>query len=155
MIKILFICHGNICRSPMAEFVFRSMVEDAGLTGRISAASAATSTEELGNPVHRGTVNKLKSVGIACEGKRSVQLKKLDYDRYDYFVCMDRRNIQNTLRILGADPERKVSLLMSFAASETDIADPWYTGDFDTTYEDVLKGCEGLLKHVCQRHRLS
>ena len=145
MIKILFICHGNICRSPMAEFVFRDMVIKRDLGDRFHIASAATSTEELGNPVNYGTVNKLKQYGISTAGKYAVQLKKKDYKEYDYLIGMEYRNIRNINRIIGSDPEHKVCRLLDFSDNPRDIADPWYTGNFDRTYDDIVEGCEGLL----------
>lgn len=148
MTKILFICHGNICRSPMAEFVFKDIAKKAGMGDEFSVASAATSYEEIGNPVHRGTAKILDRLGISYSGKRAVHLEKSDYAKYDYLVCMDSANVRNTLRIVGADPERKVHKLLEFADSCEDVADPWYTGNFERTYEDVLTGCEGLLKHI-------
>lgn len=146
IIKILFVCHGNICRSPMAEFVLKDIVARAGLTDRITVASAATSTEEIGNPVHRGTREKLRQYGISVAGKTAVQLKRSDYDRYDYLIGMDDWNIRNILRITGGDPDGKVSKLLAFAGRDGDIADPWYTGNFDETYDDVKAGCDGLMK---------
>ncbi len=148
MIKILFICHGNICRSPMAEFVMKDMVKRAGLEDNFYIASAATSTEEIGNPVHRGTREKLKSVGISTLGKQAVQLKRSDYAKYDYLIGMDNWNIRNMHRILGGDPEKKVFKLLEFAGSGAEVADPWYTGDFESTYRDVVMGCQGLLKQI-------
>lgn len=152
MIKILFICHGNICRSPMAEFVMKDLLAQENLTHQFTIASAATSTEEIwngvGNPVYPPARKKLAEHGISCEGKRAVQLTGADYDRYDYLIGMDRANIRNMTRMCGGDPERKISLLLSWAGVEKDIADPWYSGDFDTTYEDVLAGCQALLKKI-------
>ena len=151
MIKILFVCHGNICRSPMAEFVFRDLVQKRGMGNQLHIASAATSTEELGNPVHRGTGNKLKEYGISTAGKYAVQLKKKDYREYDYLIGMDDWNIRNMLRILGGDPEHKVYKLLDFSDNPRDIADPWYTGNFDRTYDDIMEGCEGFLKYLMER----
>lgn len=148
MIKILFVCLGNICRSPMAEFVFRDMIKKKGLESIISCASCATSTEEIGNPVHTGTKRKLREVGIATDGKVAVQLKKSDYEHYDYLLGMEQRNVTNMMRILGSDPEGKVKRLLDFSAHPRDIADPWYTGDFETTYQDVYEGCECLLEYL-------
>lgn len=145
MIKILFVCHGNICRSPMAEFVLKDMVKKVGKEKEYYIASAATSTEEIGNPVHRGTRKKLSSVGISTEGKYAVQMKKSDYDKYDYLIGMDEWNIRNMLRIAGGDPEHKIYRLLEFAGRDGEIADPWYTGDFDATYRDVVEGCRGFL----------
>lgn len=147
MIKILFVCHGNICRSPMAEYVMKYLVKKSGIKD-IYIASAATSTEELGNPVHRGTRNKLAQYGISVEGKYAVQMTKSDYDKYDYIIGMDSMNIRNIMRIIGNDPESKVSKLLSFANIDGDIADPWYTGNFDETYNDVIAGCRGLLDEI-------
>ena len=128
-IKVLFICHGNICRSPMAEFVMKKLVSDAGLTARFQIASAATSTEEIwngiGNPVYPPAKRELAKHGISCEGKRAVQLKKSDYDKYDYLIAMEERNRKNMLRILGKDAKNKVSLLLDYADEHGDIADPW------------------------------
>ena len=149
MINILFVCHGNICRSTMAEFVFRDMVNKQGLGSDFHIASAATSTEEIGNPVHPGTRKKLAEVGISTAGKYAVQMTKSDYSKYDYIIGMDTANIRNINRITGGDPENKVSLLLDFADGGS-IADPWYTGDFNATYRDVLRGCQGLLKHITE-----
>ncbi len=151
MIKILFICHGNICRSPMAEFVFRDLVQKRHMEDVFQIASAATSREELGNPVHYGTVQKLKEHGISTKGKYAVQLKKKDYALYDYLIGMENVNIRNILRIVGEDSECKVHRLLDFSRHPRDIADPWYTGDFDRTYDDVLEGCEGLLQYIIKR----
>ena len=151
MIKILFICHGNICRSPMAEFVMRDLVTKAGLGSQFHIASAATSTEEIGNPVHYGTRNKLREVGISTEGKYAVQMKRSDYKNYDYIIGMDSMNRRNILRMTGDDPEKKVYNLLEFAGESADIADPWYTGNFDRTYEDVLRGCKALLRHILEK----
>lgn len=146
MTKIVFICHGNICRSPMAEFVLKDMVKNAGIADDFLIESRATSTEEIGNPVHRGTTRKLSQFGISTAGKTAVQLRKADYEKYDYLICMDSANVRNTMRIVSSDPDGKISKLLSFAGEGGDIADPWYTGNFDETYDDVLRGCQGLLK---------
>ena len=147
MVKILFVCHGNICRSPMAEFVMKDMAERTGLD--LYIASAATSTEEIGNGVHYGTKRKLAEHGISCDGKRAVQMKKSDYDKYDYIIGMDDWNIRNINRIIGSDPDGKVYKLLGFAGGG-DIADPWYTHNFDVTYDDILRGCRGLVKTLTE-----
>lgn len=148
MIKVLFVCLGNICRSPMAEFIFKDMVEKAGLGRSFKIASAATSREEIGNPVHPGTRRILDSLGISCRGKHAVQVTRRDYEYYDYLIGMDSWNIRNMLRIFGSDTEGKIHKLLEFASRSEDVADPWYTGNFDVTYRDVLEGCEGLLEHI-------
>lgn len=148
MIKILFVCHGNICRSPMAEFVLKDLITNKGLSNSFHIASAATSTEEIGNPVHSGTRKKLQEYGIKTAGKCAIQLVKLDYDKYDYLIGMEQRNITNMNRILREDPENKIYRLLDFTDHPRDITDPWYTGDFDKTYNDVLEGCNGLLKFI-------
>lgn len=148
MIKILFVCHGNICRSPMAEFVLKDMVSKAGRQDEFLIRSAATSYEEIGNPVHRGTKNKLAEFGISVKGKQAVKLVRADYDEYDYIIGMDSANIRNMLREFGGDPEHKVHKLLEFAGEHGDIADPWYTGNFDETYDDVVRGCKGLLDRI-------
>ncbi len=153
MTNILFVCLGNICRSPMAEFVFRDLVQKRGLGERFSVASAATSTEELGNPVHPGTRRRLEREGISTYGKTAVQLCRRDYPKYDYLIGMEQRNLRGMLRILGEDPEGKVRRLLDFTDSPRDIADPWYTGDFDRTYDDVLEGCQGLLAYLLAEGR--
>ncbi len=153
MTKVLFVCLGNICRSPMAEFVFRDMVQKQGLADRFSVASAATSTEELGNPVHPGTQRRLAREGISTRGKTAVQLTRRDYQRYDYLIGMEQRNLSGMLRILGSDPAGKVHRLLDFTDRPRDIADPWYTGDFDRTYDDVVEGCRGLLAHLLEEGR--
>lgn len=151
MYKILFVCHGNICRSPMAEFVMKDIVKKAGRSDEFYIASCATSTEEMGNPVHHGTRRKLAEVGISCDGKRAVQLTKSDYNKYDYIIAMDEMNIRNIMRIIKSDPEGKVSLLLSHAGMSGSIADPWYTGNFNDTYRDVLLGCKALFNEIVSK----
>ena len=149
------VCHGNICRSPMAEFVLKDMVSRAGLADRFYIASAATSTEEIwngvGNPVYPPAREELARHGIGCEGKRAVQLTRNDYDKYDYLIGMDSANIRNMHRMLGGDPEGKVYRLLSFAGVERDISDPWYTGNFDETYRDVSLGCNAFLEYLREK----
>ena len=144
MIKILFICHGNICRSPMAEFVMRDLVERAGLADRFQIASAATSTEEIGRPVYPPARRELARHGIGCEGKRARQLQQEDYERWDLLIGMDRANLQGMRRICGGDRQEKLHLLMDYTARPGEVADPWYTGDFEATWKDVREGCAGL-----------
>ena len=151
MRKILFICHGNICRSPMAESVMTHLVKEAGLEREFLIASAATSREEIGNPVHYGTRQKLREVGVALIPHRAVQVTKQDYEKYDLLIGMDQWNIHNIERITGRDRDEKIHLLLSFAGESGDIADPWYTGNFDETYRDVLRGCQGLLEYCLKR----
>lgn len=154
MIKIMFVCHGNICRSPMAEFVLKDMVKRKGLEDKFYIASSATSTEEIGNPVHRGTKKKLAEYGISPDGKYAVQFKKSDYDNYDYIIAMDSFNIRNIMRIIGQDTDKKVFRLLDFLNKQGDIADPWYTGNFDDTYSDVKEGCEALLEYIMRESRV-
>ena len=152
MIKINFVCHGNICRSPMAEFVFKDMVKKAGIAEHFEICSSATSTEEIGNGVHYGTKRKLAEVGISADGKRAVQFKNADYSRFDYIVVMDSNNRRNLLKIIGNDTDSKVHKLLDFSLGG-DIADPWYTGNFDLTYDDVLRGCKGLLDFIMKHEK--
>lgn len=154
MIKILFICHGNICRSTMAQFVFQDMINQANLTNKFHIDSAATSREEIGNPPHHGTVNKLHEVGIPILPHRAVQMTKQDYKKYDYLIGMDEWNIRNMLRIVGKDPEKKIHMLLDFTQSPRAIADPWYTGNFDVTYDDVKEGCEAFLQYLKKEHNI-
>lgn len=151
-IKIKFVCHGNICRSPMAEFVMKKLVYEQGLSDDFNISSAATSTEEIyngiGNPVYPPARRELSKHGIGCEGKRAIQLKERDYDKYDLFICMDSNNIRNIKYIFNHDPESKIKKLMDYTDRKTDIADPWYTGDFETTYSDIYEGCTELLKKL-------
>lgn len=148
MIKVLFVCHGNICRSPMAEFLLKDMIKKEGLADRFVIASAGTSREEIGNPVHQGTRKKLAQDHISVAGKYAVQLTKEDYEKYDLILGMDRANISNILRIIGSDPQEKVHRLLDFTELPRDIADPWYTGDFEITYVEIKAGCAALLKHL-------
>ena len=150
MIKVLFICHGNICRSPMAEFVMKDLAASAGMRGLI-IASAATSTEEIGNPVYPPARRKLSEHGIGCEGKTARQLTRADYDAWDLLIGMDEANLRNMRRICGGDPEGKIRLLMDFAGQSRDVADPWYTGDFEATWRDVNAGCRALLSWIRRR----
>lgn len=148
MIKVMFICHGNICRSPMGEFILKDMVKKRGLEDSFQIASCATSREEIGNSIHPGAKAKLDEMGIPHMKRQAVQLTKQDYDTYDYLLCMDKWNINNVKRIIGHDPKHKVHLLMEFAGTKRDIADPWYTGNFDETYEDLIQGCEAFLEEL-------
>ena len=144
--KILFVCHGNICRSPMAEFVMKDLVKKAGLEDEFYIESAATSTEELGNPVHSGTRNMLAKHGISCNGKYARQMTRADYQEFDLLIAMDRWNLRNMERFTCGDPDGKVRLLMDYTDRPGEVADPWYTGDFRATWNDVLDGCVGLLE---------
>ena len=146
MTKILFVCHGNICRSPMAEFVMKDLVKKAGLEDQFHIESAATSTEELGNPVYPPARRKLAEHGIGCAGKTARQLTVSDYSEFDLLIGMDRANLRNMHRICGGDPGHKLHLLMDYTDRPGDVADPWYTGDFETTWQDVLCGCRRLLE---------
>ena len=148
MKKILFVCHGNICRSTMAEMVMKHLVKQAGLEKDFYIDSAATSREEIGNGVHHGTKAKLRQQGIPCENHRARQITSADYEAFDLLIGMDRENIDNMNWKWNGDPEGKVYSLLSFAGSSRPIADPWYTGNFDDTYEDVMEGCTALLNHL-------
>lgn len=151
--KIAFVCHGNICRSPMAEFIFKHIVTKIGRWDDFTVVSRATSDEEIwggvGNPIHGGTVAIFKKYNIPYDvSKRAIQLKRDDYDKYDLFIGMDRANIRNMHRIFGSDPKNKIKLLLEYAGEEKEVADPWYTGDFEATYSDILKGCQGILEYA-------
>ena len=148
MKKILFICHGNICRSPMAEFVMKDLIKQAGLEGQVQAASAATSTEEIGNPVYPPARRKLTEHGIDCAGKTARQLTSSDYEEYDLLIGMDRANLRNMYRICGGDFMGKMHLLLDYTDHPGEVADPWYTDDFEATWRDVLEGCQGLVEKV-------
>lgn len=148
MMKILFVCHGNICRSPMAEFIMKDLVRKAGLTEQFEISSAATSAEELGNPVYPMARRKLAEHGIDCSGKTARQLKNRDYEKYDLLIGMDHANIRNMYRICGGDFADKMHLLMDYTAHPGEVADPWYTRDFDTAWRDLLDGCRGLLDYL-------
>ena len=148
MKRILFVCLGNICRSPMAEFVMKDLVEKTGLQGQFYIESAATSTEEIGNEVYPPARRKLAEHGISCKGKTARQMTRADYDRFDLLIGMDTSNIRNMKRICGDDPEGKIHQLMDYTDRPGDVADPWYTGDFETTWQDVSEGCRGLLSSL-------
>ena len=153
MIKVLFICHGNICRSPMAEFIMKDLLTKQGLSDQFYVASAATSTEEIwngvGNPVYPPARKELAKHGISCDGKRAVQVTKADYVRYDYLICMDSNNVRNLERIIGADVDNKVNMLLDYAGRQgQSIADPWHTGDFGRTYKDIEEGLVGFLEYL-------
>ncbi len=151
MTKILFVCHGNICRSPMAEFVMRDLAARAGLDGRIAVASAATTDEEIGNPVYPPARKKLAEHGISCAGKTARRMRREDYARWDLIVGMDGENLRDMRRICGGDPDGKLCLLMDFTDRPGDVADPWYTRDFEATWRDVEEGCRGLLARLIGR----
>ena len=151
MIKILFVCHGNICRSPMAEFVMKDLVKKAALENEIKIASAATSTEEIGNKVYPPARRKLAEHGIGCEGKTARQMIRSDYREYDLLIGMDNANLRNMNRISGGDPEGKIHSLLEYAGRNGEVADPWYTGDFEATWQDVLVGCTGLLEQIKEK----
>ena len=145
MNKILFVCHGNICRSTMAEFVMKELVRRAGMEEAILVASAACRRDELGSDTHWGTKEKLRQEGIPFTPRRAVQVQRADYEKYDYLIGMDRENLRDLMELTDNDPQHKISLLLSFAGEEREVADPWYTGDFSATYEDVQRGCQALL----------
>ncbi len=149
MVKVLFVCHGNICRSPMAEFVMKELVRRKGLADTFEIASAGTSREEIGNGVYPPARRKLKEHGVSCAGHAARQMTRRDYDHFDLILGMDHANIRNIQRIAGGDPDRKISLLLDHAGRPgQEVADPWYTGDFDAAWEDILAGCEGLLAEL-------
>ena len=151
MIKILFVCHGNICRSPMAEFIFKDMVKKAGKEKQFYIASCATSTEEIGNGVYPPARRTLAEHGLSADGKRAVQFKKSDYAEYDYILVMEQWNIRNLKRFIGSDPDNKVKRLLDYSERPRDISDPWYSGDFELAYQDICEGCTALLKFI-QKH---
>ena len=153
MIKIMFICHGNICRSPLAEFIMKDLVKKEGFENDFYIASSATSTEEIGNPVYPPIARILDRLDINYSGKRATQVKKSDYDKFDYLICMDGNNLRNLSRIIGSDTENKVHLLLDFADGGY-VSDPWYSGDFETCLKDVSRGCEALLKNLKQNHKI-
>ena len=148
MIKVMFVCYGNICRSPMAEYLFRDMVEKLGKGDFFEIASAATSAEEVGNPVHSGTKEILSQQGIYPDEKRAVTLTRADYEKYDYLIGMDSWNIKSMLKITDGDLAGKIFKLLDFTEEKGDIADPWYTGDFSITYRDIMRGCNGFLEYL-------
>ncbi len=152
MIKIMFVCHGNICRSPMAEFIFKDMVKKSGLEKNFLIASSATSTEEIwngiGNPIYPPVAAELREHGISSQGKRAVQLKLGDYDKYDLFIGMDSANIRNMTRILAGDPQNKIRKLMDYTHRGGDVADPWYSDRFDIAFRDIFDGCNALLEKL-------
>ena len=158
MIKVLFICHGNICRSPLAEFVLKHMVEQRGLQGQFEIASAATSTEECwggrGNPIYPPAQDELRRHGIGKTNytnylsKRARQVTKADYEYYDYILCAESVNIRNTIRITGEDYQNKIKLMLDYSDRPRNIADPWYSGDFSTAWRDVEEGCSSFLKYL-------
>lgn len=154
MIKILFVCHGNICRSPMAEFVMKDLVEKAGLKDRFHIESAATSTEEIGNPVYPPARRKLAEHGISCAGHAARQLTRKDYDQFDWLIGMDFANLRNLRRMCGGDEQNKIHLLMDYTHRPGEVADPWYTGNFEATWQDVREGCEGLLQYLTKESPL-
>lgn len=155
MIRVLFVCHGNICRSTMAESVFTYLVNQNNLSAQFEIDSAATSREEIGNTPHYGTVGKLRQEGIPVVPHRARQMTKADYDYFDYLIGMDTANIRNMQRIAGGDPQGKIYKMMTFAGSGRDVADPWYTGDFEATYRDVREGCEAFLADCRQKMKES
>ena len=152
MIRVMFVCHGNICRSPMAEFIMKKLAADAGLSNEIYIASSATSTEELGNSVYPPARSELSKHGIGCSGKTAVQLRKSDYDKYDLFIGMDTANIRNMSRIFGSDKEEKVYKLLTFAGRRDDVSDPWYSRDFGKAYSDIEEGCTALLSYLKENY---
>ena len=148
MKKIMFVCHGNICRSPMAEFVMRDMVKKHGLESEFVIASSATSAEEIGNDIHRGTRAVLTKYSVPFSPREAVQIARSDYAKYDLFVCMDSANVRNLGRIFGADRENKMKKLLDFTPRGGDVADPWYTGNFEETWRDINEGCAALLEEL-------
>ena len=148
MINIMFVCHGNICRSPMAEFILKDMVAKRKISHNFHIESSSTSREEIGNDIHYGTKNKLKKVGVPFTPRKATQITKSDYDKYDFILCMDNNNIRNLSRIIPNDKDNKIKLLLDFSDNPRNIADPWYTGNFEDTYNDIIEGCEALLNYI-------
>lgn len=148
MHRILFVCHGNICRSPMAEFIMKQKVEERGIEEDFYIESCATSSEEIGNPVYPPAKQVLQRRGINCSAKRARKITKGDYERFDYIVCMDSNNLRNLKLMFPDDNGKKISKILSFTGIERDVADPWYSGDFSATEEDVCIGCEAILKYI-------
>lgn len=148
MIKVMFVCLGNICRSPMAEFVFKDIVKKQGLEKEFYIKSSATSYEEIGNDIHYGTRDKLIQKGISFENRKAIRLKPEDYKKYGYIIGMENSNIKNIKRIVGEDYENKVYRLLDFSKNPRDIADPWYTRNFEITYNDVVEGCNGFMNYL-------
>lgn len=154
MIKILFVCHGNICRSPMAEFIMKKLVSDAGLTDRFDITSAATSSEELGNPVYPPARRKLAEHGIGCAGKIARRITASDYAKYDLLIGMDNANMRNMNRAFGGDSDGKLKMLMDYTSRPGEVSDPWYTGDFERAYRDIEEGCRGLLADLREKFNI-
>ena len=154
MIRVLFVCLGNICRSPMAEYVFKDLVRKENLSNKFEIASAATSSEEIGNGMHYGTKRKLDELGIKYENHIARKITKQDYEKYDYIIGMEESNIRNILRIVGNDKDNKIYKLLDFSKNPRDIADPWYTGNFTVTYKDIVEGCSGFLGYLEKNHKI-
>lgn len=154
MIKVLFVCLGNICRSPMAEYLLKDMIKKERIEDKFYIDSAATSIEEIGNPVHQGTQNKLKQMNIKCGDHTARKITKQDYEKFDYIIGMEESNITNIKKIIGEDKENKIFKLLDFSNNPRDIADPWYTGNFDKTYEDIFEGLEGFMGYLKEKHAI-
>lgn len=154
MIKVLFICHGNICRSPMAEFVLKDMVEKRGIAQQFEIASAATSYEEIGNPVYPPAKAELAKHGIDCSGKRAQKLRKADFEEFDYLIAMESFNLRNIRREFGKELTEQVNLLLDYTDRPGDIDDPWYTGAFELTYDEIVAGCQGFLQYLEEQHEI-
>ena len=151
MYNILFVCYGNICRSPMAEMIFKDMVYKSNKRYMISCVSRATSVEELGNDIYPQAKRKLISEGVTCEAHKAMQIKKVDYKLYDYIIVMEERNKRDVVRIMGPDVDNKIHLLMEYGSILKDIDDPWYSDDFDTAYNEIYEGCLGLFNYLINK----
>lgn len=154
MLRVLFVCHGNICRSPMGEFLLKYLTKEEGISDQFYIESCATSTEEIGRSLHPGAKAKLDEMGIPNHRRQARQLTRQDYDRFDYLLCMDEWNVRNSMRILRKDPEHKVHMLLEYAGQHREIADPWYTGNFDETYDDLMVGCKAFLTYLKENQKI-